>query len=68
MIVMFVVDTSASMGQVTYRGITLLDCAKSAVEQFIRARQQHPSGMNDRYFLVSCAGGPAALRCGWQDA
>ena len=35
-IIVFLVDTSASMNQRTYSGVTLLDIAKGAVETFVK--------------------------------
>ncbi len=35
-ILIFLIDTSASMNQRTYLGTTLLDVAKSAVEMFMK--------------------------------
>lgn len=35
-IIVFLIDTSASMNQRTYLGISLLDVAKGAVETFIK--------------------------------
>lgn len=36
MLVVWVLDTSASMNQRAHGGLTLLDCAKSAIEHFIK--------------------------------
>jgi hypothetical protein len=36
----FVVDTSPSMLSTTAAGIALLDCAKSAVEHFVKVRNR----------------------------
>jgi hypothetical protein len=36
MLVVWVLDTSASMNQRAHGGLTLLDCAKSAMEHFIK--------------------------------
>jgi len=35
-IILFLVDTSASMNQRTYLGTTLIDIAKAAVENFMK--------------------------------
>ena len=71
MIVVFVVDTTASMNQkwcgththqrhtlmtnfaFSANGLTLLDCAKSAVEHVTKMRARDPSSRNDRYLLVT---------------
>jgi len=42
MIVVFVLDTSVSMNQRATGGLTLLDCAKSAAEHFIKVRPAPP--------------------------
>ena len=38
MIVLFLVDTSASMNQRVANGMTLLDLAKNSIENFIKVR------------------------------
>eukprot|EP00232_Nephroselmis_pyriformis_P001819 CAMPEP_0182909606 /NCGR_PEP_ID=MMETSP0034_2-20130328/35847_1 /TAXON_ID=156128 /ORGANISM="Nephroselmis pyriformis, Strain CCMP717" /LENGTH=498 /DNA_ID=CAMNT_0025045873 /DNA_START=57 /DNA_END=1549 /DNA_ORIENTATION=- len=44
-------------------GLTLLDCAKSAIENFIKARGRDIAGSRaDRYMLVTCEEGPGALK------
>ena len=35
-VVLFIIDNSASMNQVTYLGTSYLDLAKSAVENFLK--------------------------------
>ncbi|GBG71717.1 hypothetical protein CBR_g9128 [Chara braunii] len=62
MLVVFVVDTSASMNQRAFSGLSLLDCAKSAVEHFHKVRQRDVSSRVDRYMLVTCEEGDAALK------
>ena len=37
-IIVFLIDTSASMNQRTYLGISLLDVAKGAVETFMKVK------------------------------
>lgn len=39
MLVVWVLDTSASMNQRAHGGLTLLDCAKSAIEHFLKVLQ-----------------------------
>lgn len=39
-IILFLVDTSASMNQRTYLGTTLIDIAKAAVENFMKVNEQ----------------------------
>ncbi len=51
MIVVFVLDTSVSMNQRATGGLTLLDCAKSAAEHFIKVPPAPPfqcAGLRER--------------------
>lgn len=68
MFFIFVVDTSASMGQMTVSGLTLLDCAKSAAEHFVKLRARDPASRLDRFLLLCSADGPGCIRAGWQDS
>ena len=64
MYLVFLIDTSASMHQVTSTGLTFLDYAKSAVERFVPIR-----GERDCVLLVSC--GPSyreAIQVGWENS
>lgn len=63
MLILFLMDTSASMNQRISNGMTLLDAAKAAIEHFVRLRSKH--NPNDRYFLVTCEEGISGIRCGW---
>uniref|UniRef100_A0A6B2KX57 VWFA domain-containing protein n=1 Tax=Arcella intermedia TaxID=1963864 RepID=A0A6B2KX57_9EUKA len=65
---MFLIDTSASMNQRAGNGFTFLDCAKSAVERFISVRSRNANSRSDRYFLVTCAEGNAAVKVGWKNS
>jgi hypothetical protein len=62
MFIVFVIDTSASMNQRTSNGMTLLDCAKSAVEHFLKIRGRDTSIRNDRFFLITTEDGPSAVK------
>lgn len=62
MLVVFVLDTSASMNQRCNNGLTLLDCAKSAIEQFHKVRLRDASVRTDKYMLVTCEEGSNAIR------
>ncbi|GAB5354182.1 hypothetical protein AAMO2058_000097700 [Amorphochlora amoebiformis] len=55
MIFLFLVDTGASMNQMTTKGITMLDSAKGAIEHFIKIRTHDPNARQDQYLLVTCA-------------
>ena len=61
MLIVFVVDTSASMNQKS-GGLTLLDCAKTAIEHFVKIRSRDPQARQDRYFLVTTEEGLGAIR------
>lgn len=37
-VIMFLVDNSASMNQLTYLGTSYLDLAKSAIENFLKVK------------------------------
>ena len=62
-VILFALDTSASMNQQTALGIPLLDCAKSAVERFLKLREKDPSSQNDTYLLVTS--GPEPVQVDW---
>ena len=62
MYIVFVIDTSASMNQRSSTGMTLLDCAKSAVEHFLKIRGRDTSIRNDRFFLITTEDGPSAVK------
>lgn len=83
MLIVFVLDTSASMNQLATSGLSLLDVAKSAVDLFIKAWSHDPAHRHDRYFLLrTAARGPppppspasaplpsrAALLSGWKSS
>ncbi|CAM6103367.1 unnamed protein product [Calypogeia fissa] len=62
MVVVFLLDTSASMNQRCANGLSLLDCAKSAVEHFHKVRSRDASCRLDRYMLVTCEDGPDCIK------
>ncbi|XP_022093387.1 integrator complex subunit 6-like isoform X2 [Acanthaster planci] len=66
-LLVFLVDTSASMNQRTHLGTTLLDIAKGAVEIFMKLRARDQASRTDRYMLVSCDEPPGTIKCGWKD-
>lgn len=61
--VVFVVDTSASMNQRIYNGLSLLDCAKAAIEHFLKVRGRDLRF--DRLFLLTFDDGPSGIKVGW---
>ena len=62
-IIVFLVDTSASMQQKAFGSgrSTLLDVAKGAVEFFVKMRQKSPESRGDRFVLHSCHKGVLAV-------
>ncbi|XP_067122269.1 integrator complex subunit 6 [Centruroides vittatus] len=69
-IILFLVDTSASMNQRTYLGArpTLLDVAKDAVEKFIKIRQRDSASRGDRYMLLTFEEPPSNIKAGWKES
>ncbi|XP_072127188.1 integrator complex subunit 6 isoform X2 [Mobula birostris] len=66
-ILLFLIDTSASMNQRSYLGITYLDIAKGAVELFMKLRARDPASRADRYMLVTFDEAPFAIKAGWKE-
>ncbi|XP_044747783.1 integrator complex subunit 6-B [Coccinella septempunctata] len=68
-IIVFLIDTSASMFQRTYIGgrNTILDVAKSAVETFVKVRQRNMDSRNDRYMLLTFEEHPNNIKAGWKE-
>ncbi|RWS17476.1 integrator complex subunit 6-like protein [Dinothrombium tinctorium] len=68
-IILFLIDTSASMNQRTYLGArpTLLDVAKDAVEKFLKLRQRDSASRGDRYMLLTFEEPPANIKAGWKE-
>lgn len=68
-IIVFLIDTSASMYQRAYLGgrPTLLDVAKSAVETFVKVRQRSPESRGDRYMLLTFEDPPNNIKAGWKE-
>ncbi|VDK63592.1 unnamed protein product [Onchocerca ochengi] len=52
-IVVFLIDSSASMAQKTYQGTSMLDIARSIVELVLKQRMRDASARGDRYMLMS---------------
>ncbi|CAH1782053.1 unnamed protein product [Owenia fusiformis] len=67
-VIVFLVDTSASMNQRTYLGTSLLDVAKSAVETFMKFRSRDPASRMDRYMLLTFEEPPANIKAGWKES
>ncbi|KAI1903086.1 hypothetical protein AGOR_G00023590 [Albula goreensis] len=66
-ILLFLIDTSASMNQRTYLGTTYLDIAKGAVEVFMKLRARDPASRGDRYMLVTFDEPPYGVKAGWKE-
>ncbi|XP_069068587.1 integrator complex subunit 6-like [Pleurodeles waltl] len=66
-IILFLIDTSASMNQRTYLGTSYLDIAKGAVEIFMKLRARDPCSRGDRYMLVSLDDAPYCIKAGWKE-
>ncbi|CAL8357189.1 unnamed protein product [Merluccius merluccius] len=66
-ILLFLLDTSASMNQRTYLGTTYLDIAKGAVEIFMKLRARDPASRGDRYMLVTYDDPPYGVKAGWKE-
>jgi integrator complex subunit 6 len=48
--------------------MSLLDCAKAAVEHYLKQRSRDAAAFRmEMHFLVSFAPGLAAIRCGWHN-
>ncbi|XP_060689381.1 integrator complex subunit 6 isoform X3 [Hemiscyllium ocellatum] len=66
-ILLFLIDTSASMSQRTHLGTTYLDIAKGAVETFMKLRARDPASRGDRYMLVTFDDPPHCIKAGWKE-
>lgn len=69
-IILFLIDTSASMCQRAYvNGVqkTYLDIAKGAVETFLKYRQRSQDCMGDRYMLLTFEDPPSNVKAGWKE-
>uniref|UniRef100_A0A8C5LTZ8 Integrator complex subunit 6 n=1 Tax=Leptobrachium leishanense TaxID=445787 RepID=A0A8C5LTZ8_9ANUR len=66
-ILLFLLDTSASMNQRTHLGTTFLDIAKGAVETFMKLRSRDPASRGDRYMLVTLEEPPYGIKAGWKE-
>ncbi|KAM5180403.1 integrator complex subunit 6 [Mantella aurantiaca] len=66
-ILLFLLDTSASMNQRTHLGTSYLDIAKGAVETFMKLRSRDPASRGDRYMLVTLEEPPYGIKAGWKE-
>ncbi|XP_068602308.1 integrator complex subunit 6 [Brachionichthys hirsutus] len=67
-VLLFLIDTSASMNQRTHLGTTYLDVAKGAVETFMKLRGRDPASRGDRYMLVNFEDVPFGIKAGWKES
>lgn len=67
-IILFLVDTSASMNQRTYLGTALIDVAKAAVENFMKSRSRDANSRWDRYMLLTFEDPPTNVKAGWKES
>ena len=80
MFILALLDVSAHMGQQTQLGLTLLECAKSAVEQLLDGRRVEGLAQRDQYMLVTTSADAPPQQpdsspdshtrvvCGWHDS
>ncbi|XP_063705963.1 integrator complex subunit 6 [Culicoides brevitarsis] len=69
-IILFLIDTSASMSQKAHvNGVqkSYLDIAKGAVETFLKYRQRSQDCMGDRYMLLTFEDPPGNVKAGWKE-
>ncbi|MGH0158266.1 UNVERIFIED_CONTAM: hypothetical protein FKN15_035128 [Acipenser sinensis] len=66
-VLLFLIDTSASMNQRAHLGTTYLDIAKGAVETFMKLRSRDPASRGDRYMLVTFEEFPSGIKAGWKE-
>uniref|UniRef100_A0A8C5UD60 Integrator complex subunit 6 like n=1 Tax=Malurus cyaneus samueli TaxID=2593467 RepID=A0A8C5UD60_9PASS len=62
-ILLFLIDTSASMNQRAYLGTSYLDIAKGAVEIFMKVSARR----GDRYMLGTFDEPPYCIKAGWKE-
>ncbi|CAN9498479.1 unnamed protein product [Ophioblennius macclurei] len=67
-VLLFLIDTSASMNQRSHLGTTYLDVAKGAVETFMKLRGRDPASRGDRYMLVNYEDVPFGIKAGWKES
>ncbi|KAF9312532.1 Integrator complex subunit 6 [Podila horticola] len=69
MIVIFLVDTSASMNQKFSNGMSALECTKSGIEHMVKHLPQvKPADKhNDKFLLVTYEEGPGCIKSSFKD-
>lgn len=67
-VIVFLLDNSASMNQMTHLGTTLFDIGKGAIEQFLKIRQRDTNAVRtDRYMLLTLDEPPANIKVAWRE-
>uniref|UniRef100_G3T1Y2 Integrator complex subunit 6 n=1 Tax=Loxodonta africana TaxID=9785 RepID=G3T1Y2_LOXAF len=67
-ILLFLIDTSASMNQRSHLGTTYLDTAKGAVETFMKVPTDPGVGEGGCFFFVTvCWRSPVRMKAGWKE-
>ncbi|CAF0743272.1 unnamed protein product [Adineta ricciae] len=67
-VVIFLLDNSASMNQMTHMGTSLFDISKGAIEQFFKIRQRDAAAARtDRYMLLTLDEPPTNVKVGWKE-
>lgn len=67
-LLVFLIDTSASMNQRTCLGTTYLDLAKGAAESFLKIRSRDTNlSRGDRYMLVTYDEPSKSVKAGWRE-
>ncbi|GMR33037.1 hypothetical protein PMAYCL1PPCAC_03232, partial [Pristionchus mayeri] len=67
-IILFLVDSSASMAQRNYMGCSAIDTAKTIVQDILKLRQRDSTNrQTDRYMLFSTEEFPLCVKAGWKE-
>ncbi|KRZ66776.1 Integrator complex subunit 6 [Trichinella papuae] len=68
-IILFLVDNSASMNQVSYQRISFLGYAQHAIETILKYRSRDPNARGfDRYMLLTFDHPPKNIKAGWKES
>ncbi|OAF69624.1 hypothetical protein A3Q56_02610 [Intoshia linei] len=66
-IILFLIDSSASMMQSVSAGLTFMDMAKIAIDYFLKCRARDHQSKMDRYMLLSFEEPPNNIKAGWKE-
>ncbi|KAF8380938.1 dic-1 [Pristionchus pacificus] len=67
-IILFLVDSSASMAQRNYMGCSAIDTAKAIVGDILKLRQRDINNrQSDRYMLLTTEEFPTCVKAGWKE-